>query len=148
MVDNAINIDEIPWNELFSDYLGEGRLDVFELAVDMLDGLSTGVAEGAGSPDRGAREIWAAPNPFLGETGIHLNLPGGGLSNSPVEIGIFSVSGRAVRTARLSSERSGSGLIFRWDGRDENGAPVAAGRYMIRATVGGETVVRSMTLLR
>jgi flagellar basal-body rod modification protein FlgD len=55
--------------------------------------------------------------------------------SGPVQLEIVDASGVTVR--RISLNASGSGpLGFSWDGKDEAGNPMPAGRYTFRATSG------------
>jgi len=65
------------------------------------------------------------PNPFNPSTTISFVLP----ELSQVEVSVFDISGRHVRTliqAQATSSR------FIWDGRNETGAPVSGGVYVCR----------------
>ena len=67
------------------------------------------------------------PNPFNSSTTIPYHLA----TASTVQLEIFDVSGRKVRT--LFSERQAPGFYETiWDGRDEGGVIVAAGVYLYR----------------
>jgi hypothetical protein len=86
-----------------------------------------------------------APNPFgpEGGTRISLKLP----AASAVEICIFDVSGRRVRTL-FSGDVSDSQLDLRWDGTNDGGHAVGAGMYFCRARFGQVVVSRKLTLVR
>jgi cytochrome c peroxidase len=60
---------------------------------------------------------------------------------------IFDVAGRRVRTLAREERPAGvSNLV--WDGRDENGAPVARGMYFVRVQTPVAAVNRKVLLLR
>ena len=76
-----------------------------------------------------------APNPVTRAARLAFTLPAGG--TLPVTLGIYSVSGRRVRTL-LSGELGPGSYTTSWDLRDEAGAPVAAGLYFVRLANGPE----------
>ena len=85
-----------------------------------------------------------APNPFTpngdgvnDEIGVHYSL----LSLSvprPVEITIFDLAGRQVRSLFRGDELSGRYIDKGWDGRDDNGGLVAPGVYLLKITAKGD----------
>ncbi len=72
------------------------------------------------------------PNPFSPEEGTEILVQG--LSEaSDVQLQVFTLAGRRVRNL---SAQSGAGTAqIRWDGRDDAGATVANGVYLLRAEV-------------
>jgi flagellar hook assembly protein FlgD len=54
-----------------------------------------------------------------------------------VEIGIYNVAGKVVRTLVDGFQAAGR-YQTSWDGRDNSGALVTRGVYFLRAYVGGE----------
>ncbi len=83
------------------------------------------------------------PNPFNASTRIIYELP----RTSHVEIAIFNVMGRRVRTL-LSRVESAGVHTAEWDGRDQSGNFVASGVYLYRLTGDGSTIERKMVLLK
>ena len=83
------------------------------------------------------------PNPFRSATTIDYELA----SRAAVRLRIFDVSGRIVRDQPEHAEPAGS-HAYRWDGRDDSGAPVASGAYLYELRVNGETRVRKSILVR
>jgi flagellar hook assembly protein FlgD len=70
------------------------------------------------------------PNPSSRETAIHLEAFAPGL----VRASVFGSSGRLVRS--LYEGILGAGVHdLSWDGRDDEGHPVAAGVYLLRVSV-------------
>ncbi len=67
------------------------------------------------------------PNPFTEGTTIRFNVA----ERSPVNVSVFSVDGRRVRTLVDDWVESGSASVD-WDGLDEAGRPVSSGTYIIR----------------
>lgn len=84
-----------------------------------------------------------APNPFTDRTALRLALP----HASDVELVVYDVTGRAVRTLARGSLPGGEHSIV-WDGRDDVGGDAASGIYFCRATVGDWRQVRKLLLLR
>jgi len=80
------------------------------------------------------------PNPFNPQTLIPLEVPA---AAGPVRLQVYDVLGRSVR--ELVGGSLGAGLhLVPWDGRDESGAPVAAGVYLVRLEAGGQVQVGKM----
>ena len=86
--------------------------------------------------------VSAAPNPSRGEVRFLAQAPRGGA----VRVRLLSVDGRRVREWR-STAASGS-IEWRWDGRDQRGAPVANGMYFYRFEVGEERTTGRLVLIR
>jgi hypothetical protein len=83
------------------------------------------------------------PNPFNPQTVMSYELSQAG----QVELSIFNVLGQEVRLFERGYEAPGLHSQL-WDGRDDRGNPVAAGVYLYRLTVGGESAVNRMLLLK
>jgi hypothetical protein len=83
------------------------------------------------------------PNPARGPATLVLALPHAG----PVELAVYSVDGRRVRT--LVNETRAAGIYrIEWDGRDEARNGVAPGVYYAHLSAGGRRITRSMVRLR
>jgi flagellar hook assembly protein FlgD len=83
------------------------------------------------------------PNPFRETVTLSVSLA----ERLPMELGIYSVDGRRVQTL-ARGEREPGNYRFTWDGRDENGNPMAAGIFYARFTAGRAEFTRRMTYLR
>ena len=86
----------------------------------------------------------ASPNPFTSATSIAYSVPTGG---GRVEVTIYDVSGRAVRTLLDDLRPAGPGQI-RWDGLDATGRPVATGVYFARLDIDGTTASGKLMVLK
>jgi hypothetical protein len=82
------------------------------------------------------------PNPFSPETRIEFDLPQSG----PVELKVYAVSGRLVRTLVEGRRAAGSHSV-RWDGRDDAGRKVSSGVYFYNLSANGISESRKMILL-
>jgi flagellar hook assembly protein FlgD len=60
---------------------------------------------------------------------------------------VFDAAGRLVRTLVDTSEGAGAHDVT-FDGRDDNGRPVASGVYFYRLDAGTTTQTRKMVLLK
>ncbi|MEW6753462.1 MAG: FlgD immunoglobulin-like domain containing protein [Candidatus Latescibacterota bacterium] len=88
----------------------------------------------------------AFPNPFNGTTQIAYSLPG----EAPalrVRLSVVDVLGRRVRLLAEEMQAPGTHRA-EWDGRDEQGKPVASGAYWAVLQVGQRRLTRKMLLLR
>jgi hypothetical protein len=83
----------------------------------------------------------AVPTPFTSETTIGYSLA----VEAEVELAVFGIEGRRVRTLQRGSQPAGEHRIT-WDGTDDHGRAVAAGVYYTRLSVGsrrfGQLLVR------
>jgi hypothetical protein len=85
----------------------------------------------------------AMPNPFRQSTTIAFSLAQGG----PVELRIFSVDGRRVRTLVKEAREPGEYRVT-WDGRDDLGQPMSAGIYYAQLKAAQRGFTRTLTYLK
>lgn len=85
----------------------------------------------------------AAPNPFRQSSTLAFSLARGG----DVELAIYSVDGRRVRTLARGFMDVGE-YRMTWDGRDDSGAPVAAGMFFARLSAPQGQFTKSLVYLR
>lgn len=83
------------------------------------------------------------PNPFNPLTTIEYVVP----SEGPVRVTVFDARGRQVRILVDEQKTSGTHTVS-WDGRDDDGHPLASGVYFHRFEVGGEARMGRMVLLK
>jgi len=87
--------------------------------------------------------LTCVPDPILQGAELRLHLRDDG----PVELKIFALDGRLVRT--FSLEFSSAGLqAFHWDGRNEQGRRANPGVYLYRARAGDEERTGQMLVIR
>lgn len=84
------------------------------------------------------------PNPFRPKTSVHYDVPVRG----DVDLAIYDVAGRRVRTLVAGEPHAPGGYGLSWDGRNDQGGPVAGGVYFARVEVAGETASSKMVLLK
>ena len=86
----------------------------------------------------------AAPNPFNPSTTIYFQTTG----KSPVSLVVYNLAGQVVKTLITSRTlKAGIHEVF-WEGRDDQGRPVAAGVYLYRITAGEKALTQKITLLQ
>ena len=83
------------------------------------------------------------PNPFNPSTMIRFDLPQAG----EVELTIYDMAGRRVRTLVQETRAAGSHEVF-WHGTDDRGLRVATGVYLYRLRAGSYEEKKWMTLLK
>lgn len=83
------------------------------------------------------------PNPFNPTTVISFEVP----ATSLVDLGVFDLSGRRIRTLRHGTVEAGLVSVV-WDGRDDAQRPVASGVYFYRLSDGRQVTTRKMLLLK
>ncbi len=86
----------------------------------------------------------AAPNPFRAQTTIGFDLP----SRSSVELHVFDVTGRLVRTLLNGSVMEPGHHEATWDGRAEGGRATGAGLYFCRLKSGTLAASRRVVLVQ
>jgi hypothetical protein len=89
------------------------------------------------------------PNPFNPTTTIKYTLPasGEGPGTLPTTLRIYNVLGEVVRT--LVNEPKSPGVYYEvWDGKDDQGNPVASGVYLYKLGAGKFSETKKMVLLK
>ena len=79
------------------------------------------------------------PNPGRGSIQFGFTLPAPG----PARLELYDAAGRRVRLLRDGDHPAGR-TTLRWDGRDDSGAPTAAGLYWVRFEAAGRTLARKL----
>ena len=97
-------------------------------------------------PFEGHRFKLFQPSPNPGHSAIVLTfqLP----SSRRVDIQVLDLAGRRVRDLVVELEYPAGTHSIRWDGRDAAGTPVASGVYLIRMSVGIESLTRRVVLFQ
>jgi parallel beta-helix repeat protein len=126
-------------------------LDFTRVVLNEQDLTNAAVSEGG--TVRGSRDLPGQfqlmqnrPNPFNPTTTIEYAIPASAAS-VPVNVSVYDVTGRLVRTLVDRTESAGFHSVV-WDGRDARGAPVASGVYFYRIVAGGFHADRKMVLLK
>jgi subtilisin family serine protease len=123
-----------------------GRGDSVEQFLDNIRAATGGGQVTSVQPDRAPTPLALAqnvPNPFNPMTTIGFVLPQSG----EVELGIYDLAGRRVRTLVTGAMTAGAHSI-RWDGRNDGGAAAPSGLYVYRLTTEQGTRARKMLLVR
>ncbi|MBI1798972.1 MAG: T9SS type A sorting domain-containing protein [Candidatus Eisenbacteria bacterium] len=108
-----------------------------------IDSLVPTVA-GVDPPGASSVRFAANPNPSAGATEFEWALPG---ATGPAWIEVFDLTGRRVWRIQTGGASAGEAHV-RWDGGDESGAPVRAGVYLVRASIGERSITRRIVRLR
>jgi hypothetical protein len=82
------------------------------------------------------------------DSGSIMRSPAAVEKKTAVEVDVFDVAGRKVRTIYSLSLYGGDELTLEWDGADDHGTPVATGVYFIRVTAGTQQEVKKVVLMR
>jgi hypothetical protein len=103
-------------------------------------------------PDRGPKNrdirLFCHPNPFRDKVEINLGMYDVGCKMYDISIKIYDMSGRVVRSFSLTTNHSAPGTAVSWDGRDESGALLPAGTYILKANGNGINKVKKLMLVR
>ena len=87
------------------------------------------------------------PNPFNPSTTIQFGIRNSEFGSVTVDVDIFDVRGRRVRTLYSGATVSDTHQ-FVWDGRDNSGHNVTSGIYFVRIKSNNESHMRKMLLLK
>lgn len=117
--------------------LSEGRHIITVRAWDTYNNSTTGTIEFVvvASPKLKVENLYNYPNPFNSHTNFIFahNVSG---ENIDITIRIYDITGRLIREIRHTEFATGYRIPpIRWNGDNENGAPVAAGCYVYQMTV-------------
>ena len=83
------------------------------------------------------------PNPFNPTTSIRFTVD----KEGPVELAVFDVSGRKIRTLVRDTRGPGEHVVT-WDGTDQAGSRVPSGMYFYQLVSGRESSTRKMMLVK
>lgn len=84
-----------------------------------------------------ATEIRIYPNPFKD----HISFDLAALKGREAAIAVYNLRGQKVRSLHEGKIRE-NGSILHWNGKDENGAGVAPGIYLLRVSSGGKSLLQ------
>ena len=119
---------------------------VFQDFTFVPEGVSSDVGEepdGSFAEGPVGRLLFAEPSVFNPQTTIRFELARGGV----VELGVFSLDGRHVRTLAEGYLEAGAHGM-NWEGLDDGGRPVASGVYLIRLRGVGFMEIRRVAFIR
>ena len=85
-----------------------------------------------------------SPNPFNPSTSIRYSV---GKDGARVRMHIYDVAGRCIATVLDETAHAGVHAVH-WNGRDDDGRPVASGIYFCRLSVDAWSATRKMVLLK
>ena len=86
-----------------------------------------------------------APFPNPSRAGVTFDVTA--LRTGRAQVDVVDSSGRRVRSLGERAILAGSSSLT-WDGRDEQGRPVAAGTYLVRVSGGGSSAARKVVMTR
>ncbi len=124
---------------------GPSGVQVYSIEADE-DGIASETTGVGGSIDAGrvAPTMSVSPNPFRGSTSISFDAPGASID---ARLDVLDVTGRRVATLARALRDGASGRAA-WDGRDEGGAPLPAGVYLLRLETGSANATQKVVLVR
>jgi hypothetical protein len=105
---------------------------------------ATGIAEEPAVVITGGAVEGVFPNPFNPKASIEFSVARDG---TPVEISVFDVAGRLVKTLAKGTFESGRHSVV-WTGIDQSGVDVGSGVYLYRASIGDVKTSGKMVLLK
>ncbi|MBC7975601.1 MAG: DUF11 domain-containing protein, partial [Myxococcales bacterium] len=112
-----------------------GNLQIHETPARLYgNGMAPAPVGSIGAVESVALLNRAVPNPFTGSMSYAYEVVG---QDQPVDIGVYNVAGRLVKSLTKSSMPAGRHTAT-WNGTDEGGVRVASGVYFVRVRLGGE----------
>lgn len=105
--------------------------------------VPTGATAVDGVPAQRTLALVAYPNPFNPNTTIGVD----GVAGEHVVVVVYDVAGRRVRRLWDAPSTAASVTIV-WDGRDDEGQPVASGTYFLRASTPTASRTLKLTVLK
>jgi hypothetical protein len=87
------------------------------------------------------------PNPFSTSTHIIITLSSIGHSAKGVELNIYDMSGRLVKSFPISNLQFPISKVV-WEGRDNSGKRIPTGTYFYRLTVGNKSITKSVSFIQ
>lgn len=132
-------------DQFFEIYMVDGNVhsfaisDIRKLTFDNL----TGVDQSELIQVKALVQLKNFPNPFNSTTKIKYSL----VSKENVEIIIFDISGKRVRSLYSGPQESGVHLIS-WDGKSDHGKEVCTGLYFCKVQYGEHLISARMLLLK
>lgn len=126
-----------------ADLHGHGQRYVLSELRGCIDSLVTSTVD-VGDPAPARLSLALAPNPSASNTAVTFANPSRGQGHARVLV--HDLAGRTVATLWDAMAPPGSTRVD-WGGRSDRGEAVAAGVYLVRVEIAGETLVRRMVRL-
>jgi len=96
------------------------------------------------APSARKAELSVAPNPFNPKTTVSFALPKAGME---AKVKVFNVRGELVKTLHDGVAQTAD-LNLEWNGRDDRGASVASGVYLVKAITEGFSDTKKAVLVK
>jgi len=117
-----------------------------DVQVPEIEITSNGDATTVTTPLPTRYSVASHPNPFNPRTRVTYTIPAG-VDRVPVELRVFDIAGRLVRTLE-STERAPGRYVVDWDGKNDAGASTGTGIYLLRISAGEWSEVEKLTLVK
>jgi hypothetical protein len=134
-------------DDFCSDLNSDGIVDMQDVTIYTAHYLETCAVLGvrnSEADERAAVSVRPIPNPFASFTDIIYSVPRGG---EHVSLKVFDIQGREVRTLVDAAVESGIHTA-RWDGFDNEGAPVASGVYFCKLESGDQVETSRLIIMK
>jgi hypothetical protein len=120
-----------------------GNLQIHETPARLFGNGATLTGEAAPQSESVALLNRAYPNPFSTATVYNYRVVN---ASSAVEVGVYNVAGRLVKTLASGSQTTGTYTVS-WNGTDEAGVRMAPGVYFLKARVDADSNVNRIIYL-
>jgi hypothetical protein len=106
-------------------------------------GETVDISDATAAPAAGLFIHRVYPNPFSDYLSLDLQ---GLKADLPAEVSVYNIKGQRIKTLYGDAAKA-SGQTFYWDGKDEQGKPVPASVYLIRAEQDNRTALQKVLKL-
>ena len=130
-LDGSGTVDFVDFFQFVDSFDSSGQAKLLAMAQEML-GLPAG-----------PQLQQNAPNPFNSETVISWFQ----LEPGPARLEVFALTGQRLAVLHKGPQKAGYHRLH-WDGRDDEGRPLASGIYLYRLVTEESVLTRKLTLLR
>ena len=137
--------DAVLVDSLVVDWPGGAAQILTDVAVDQrLTVTQPGTPAGPAAAPARLALLPNHPNPFNPRTCLSLSLP----APARADLAVYDLAGRRVRTLLAAAPLPAGTHEVEWDGRDEEGAELPSGVYLVRVKAGRSAATRKITLLK
>ena len=129
---------------VWADGRSSGKTEILGLYAQRLNSEVVSIDDPSSPGVTDFKLLQNYPNPFNPSTSISFQIKE---ASEEYVLSIYNLKGQLVKTLHSGALAKGSHVIT-WDGRDENGSPVASGIYSYRLDNGKQSQTRRMVMMK